>query len=211
MIKKNGEQSLTGNRFIEHYRAFKAERLGREDIEFSNNVILPSSALKIFDMKSLCNSKNPILFRISNSLLNIYTHCGVLEFTAENDICYLPSNMFDQLCLEEGQRVTIRAIILLPGTFIQLKPHEAEFLTLPNLQILLEYTLRSYFCLTEGDTISLQLPQLWKSPSKWKNEKKIYKIDVINVNLLKLLEHLTLILKLIFLHQKTMKNLVRIF
>ena len=169
MIKNKEKLSLIGDIFIDQYRAFKADILDRSDIELSNKVILPSSALKIFDMKSLCNcnSKNPILFRISNSLLNIYTHCGVLEFTAENDKCYLPSNMFDQLCLEEGQRVTIRPAILKLGTFIKIRPHESELITLLNLKIILEFNLRSYFCLTEGDTIPLKFG------------RKIYKVDII--------------------------------
>ncbi len=167
MIKDKGERSLIGDIFIEHYRAFKAEIFGREDIELSNNVILPSSALKIFDMKSLCHSKNPILFRISNLQRIIYTHCGVLDFTAENDKCYLPSNMFDQLCLEEGQYVTIRPAILKPGTFIKIKPHKSEMLTIPYPKAFLEYNLRNYFCLTEGDTISLKFG------------RNIYKIDII--------------------------------
>jgi len=31
-----------------------------------------------------------MLFRILNIELNTYTHCGVLDFTAEEGCCYLP-------------------------------------------------------------------------------------------------------------------------
>ena len=51
-------------------------------------------------MPNFGDSKNPILFRILNINLNIYTHCGVVEFTAETGTCYIPSHMFDRLCLE---------------------------------------------------------------------------------------------------------------
>ena len=156
------------NLFIEVYMAYPASIMGREDIDLSNSIILPPSALnKLSSMKNFGDSKNPVLFHILNIQLNIKTHCGVVEFTAEEGTCYIPSNMFDRLCLEEGQKVNIRAINLKPGTFIKLQPHKTEFINNPNPKTILEYNLRNYFCVTEGDTISVKFG------------KKIYKIDVI--------------------------------
>ena len=154
--------------FIEIYRAFPATIMGRDDIDLSNSIILPQSALnKLSSMRNFGDSKNPILFRILNIELNILTHCGVAEFTAEEGTCYIPSNMFERLCLIEGQTVNIRNIDLNPGTFIKLQPHLTEFINNPNPKTILEYNLRNYFCVTEGDTISVKFG------------KKIYKIDVI--------------------------------
>ena len=155
--------------FIEVYKAFPAKMVYRDDIELSNSIILPPSALgKLSIMKNFNDSKNPILFRILNIELNISTHCGVAEFTAEEGTCYLPTNMFDKLCLMEGQQVNLRNTELLkPGTFIKLQPHKTEFINNPNPKTILEYNLRNYFCVTEGDTISVKFG------------KKIYKIDVI--------------------------------
>ena len=156
------------NLFIEVYRAFPASIMGREDIELSNSIILPSDALASLSLlKNFGDSKNPILFRILNIELNIYTHCGVAEFTAERGTCYIPSNMFDRLCLQEGQQVNIRVISLKPGTFIKLQPHKTEFINNKGPKTILEYNLRNYFCVTEGDTISIKFG------------KKIYKIDVL--------------------------------
>ena len=156
------------NLFIEVYRAYPASIMGREDIDLSNSIILPPSALnKLSSMKNFGDSKNPVLFQILNIELNIKTHCGVIEFTAEEEVCYIPSNMFDRLCLEEGQKVNIRAINLNPGTFIKLQPHKTAFINNPNPKTILEYNLRNYFCVTEGDTISVKFG------------KNIYKIDVI--------------------------------
>ena len=156
------------NLFIEVYLAYPASIMGREDIELSNSIILPSDALqKLSFMPNFGDSKNPILFRILNIDLNIYTHCGVVEFTAEKGTCYIPSNMFDRLCLEEGQKVNIRAIPLKSGTFIKLQPHKTEFINNKDPKTILEYNLRNYFCVTEGDTISIKFGT------------KIYKIDVI--------------------------------
>jgi ubiquitin fusion degradation protein 1 len=154
--------------FIEVYKAFPASIMGREDIDLSNSIILPPSALgKLSVMKNFGDSKNPILFRILNIELNISTHCGVVEFTAEEGICYIPSNMFEKLCLMEGQTVNIRNVELKPGTFIKLQPHLTEFINNQNPKTILEYNLRNYFCVTEGDTISV----------KFRN--KIYKIDIV--------------------------------
>jgi ubiquitin fusion degradation protein 1 len=156
------------NIFIEIYKAFPCSVMGREDIDLSNSIILPQTALqKLSSMKNFGDSKNPILFRILNIELNIFTHCGVAEFTAEEGTCYIPYNMFEKLCLIEGQTVNIRNIELNPGTFIKLKPHLTEFINNPNPKTILEYNLRNYFCVTEGDTISVKFG------------KKIYKIDII--------------------------------
>ena len=154
--------------FIEVYKAYPARMVYRDDIELSNSIILPASALGVLSsMKNFNDSKNPILFRILNIELNISTHCGVAEFTAEEGACYLPSNMFERLCLTEGQQVNIRNFALKLGTFIKLQPHKTEFIDNPNPKTILEYNLRNYFCVTEGDTISVKFG------------KKIYNIDVI--------------------------------
>ena len=154
--------------FIEIYKAFPCSVMGRDDIDLSNSIILPQTALqKLSSMKNFGDSKNPILFRILNIELNIFTHCGVAEFTAEEGTCYIPYNMFEKLCLIEGQTVNIRNIELKAGTFIKLKPHLTEFINNPNPKTILEYNLRNYFCVTEGDTISVKFG------------KKIYKIDII--------------------------------
>ena len=154
--------------FIEVYKAYPAKLVFRDDIELSNSIILPPSALgHLSSMKNFNDSKNPILFRILNIELNISTHCGVAEFTAEEGTCYLPTNMFDKLNLMEGQNVNIRNTKLNPGTFIKLQPHLTEFIQNPNPKTILEYNLNKYFCVTEGDTISVKFG------------KKIYKIDVI--------------------------------
>ena len=154
--------------FIEVYKAFPASIMGRDDIDLSNSIILPQSALgKLSVMRNFGDTKNPILFRILNIELNIYTHCGVVEFTAEEGTCYIPSNMFERLCLMEGQQINVRNVTLQPGTFIKLQPHKTEFINNPNPKTILEYNLRNYFCVTEGDTISVKFG------------KNIYKIDIV--------------------------------
>ena len=156
------------NLFIEVYQAYPGSIMGRDDIDISNSIILPPSALqKLSTLRNFGNTNDPVLFKILNIDLQIFTHCGVKEFTAQEGCCYLPFNMFDKLCLEEGQKVNLRALSLKPGTFIKLQPHKTAFIELPNPKAILEYSLRDYFCVTEGDTISIKF------------NNRIYKIDVI--------------------------------
>ena len=159
---------LIDNLFIEVYKAFPASVMGRFDIDPTNYIILPSSALKkLSNMKNFENSINPVLFRILNINLGIFTHCGVLDFTAEEGKCYLPENMFERLRLFEGENINLRATKLNPGSFIKLQPHKMEFINNPNHKSILESNLKNYFCLTKGDTIDIKFG------------KKIFKVDVI--------------------------------
>ena len=154
--------------FIEVYKAYPAGEKYRNNIQFSNNIILPPSALeKLSLQKDFGNAKNPVLFRILNISLNISSHCGVSEFTAEEGKCYIPPHLFSTLCLEEGQKVNIRKIFLRPGTYVKLRPHQTQFINEPKYKTFLEYNLRNYFCLTENDTIQV------------KYERKIFEIDII--------------------------------
>lgn len=109
----------------------------------------------------------PLIFRIMNIELNYHTHCGVLDFTAEEDCCYLPNHMFERLCLIEGMTVNVRNVVLEKGTFVKFKPHKTEFIMNPNPKVILENSLREYVCVTVGDTITVEF------------NKKKYLIDVV--------------------------------
>ena len=145
--------------FIEVYKAYPASWAERPEVlEKSNNVILPPSALKKLaglKMDGIGCSVNPVLFRILNLELNVYTHCGVLDFTAEEDTVILPTNMFNRLYLQEGHIIFVRNTKLDKGKSIKIMPHLTEFIDLPypQIKIILEGGLRNYFCITEGDTI----------------------------------------------------------
>lgn len=157
--------------FIEVYKAYPASWAERPEVlEVTNSVILPPSALaKLAGLKKegLNGSANPVLFRILNIELNVYTHCGVLDFTAEEDTVILPTNMFNRLYLQEGQMVNLRNTKLDKGKFIKIQPHLTEFINNPNPKVILENSLRNYFCVTEGDTILVKF------------NKKLYDIDIV--------------------------------
>lgn len=108
-----------------------------------------------------------MVFRILNIELNISTHCGVLDFTGEENVCYLPLHMFNRLCLHEGMTVNLRNVFLEKGKFIKLRPHETEFIMNPNPKVILENGLRSYVCVSKKDTITIQF------------KRKNYKLDIV--------------------------------
>ena len=60
-IRPQGRPIDVNNIFIEVYRAYPASMMGRSDIDITNSIILPPSALqKLSVMKNFGDSKNPI-------------------------------------------------------------------------------------------------------------------------------------------------------
>ena len=153
----NRRRNPTLDIFIEVYKAYPANYFFRDEIETTNSIILPPTALqKLTSMQKGFTRTSPVLFRILNIELNMYTHCGVYDFTAEDDTCIIPTNMFNRLGLEIGKMVNLKNITLEKGTLIKIQPHKTEFIKTPNPIVILENKLRDYFCLTEGDTIMVE-------------------------------------------------------
>lgn len=59
----------------------------REDVERGGKIIMPPSAL---DQLTRLHIVYPMLFKLTNSRLGRNTHCGVLEFVADEGKIYLP-------------------------------------------------------------------------------------------------------------------------
>mmetsp|Transcript_33285 Transcript_33285/g.6017 ORF Transcript_33285/g.6017 Transcript_33285/m.6017 type:complete len:91 (-) Transcript_33285:601-873(-) len=73
--------------FFEMYKAFPATFFGKIEVEKGNMIILPASAAERLIQMQV---NTPMLFRITNTQLGMSTHCGVLEFSAEEGTCLLP-------------------------------------------------------------------------------------------------------------------------
>jgi len=96
-----------------------------------------------------------MLFQVENGREGRFTHCGVLEFIADEGMVYLPYWMMQNLLLQEGDVITLRTATLPKGTFVKLQPHSKDFLDISNPRAVLETTLRNFSCLTVGDTIPI--------------------------------------------------------
>uniref|UniRef100_A0A453NHN3 Ubiquitin fusion degradation 1-like protein n=1 Tax=Aegilops tauschii subsp. strangulata TaxID=200361 RepID=A0A453NHN3_AEGTS len=108
-----------------------------------------------------------MLFEVRNTAAERTSHCGVLEFIAEEGMIYMPYWMMQNLLLQEGDMVFIKNANLPKGTYVKLQPHTTDFLDISNPKAILEKTLRNYSCLTTGDSIMVAY-----------NNKKYY-IDIV--------------------------------
>lgn len=124
----------------------------RSNADRGGRIFLPPSAL---DQLSRLNIVYPMLFRLSNSQVDRVTHCGVLEFVADEGKCYLPYWMMKNLLLEEGSMLNIESVSLPVATFSKFRPQSADFLDISNPKAVLENELRHFACLTTGDVIAI--------------------------------------------------------
>ena len=94
-----------------------------------------------------------MLFELRNEKESRSSHCGVLEFVAEEGTCYLPYWLMQHLLLSEGDIIKVTNTSLSKGTFVKLQPISKEFLEVHNPRAVLENSLRHFATLTKGDNI----------------------------------------------------------
>lgn len=120
------------------------------------SVIMPPSAL---DTLTRLNINYPMLFKLSNKTSNRHTHCGVLEFIADEEKIYIPYWMMRNLLIDEGDMVQVESVSLEVATFSKFQPQNSEFLDITNPKAVLENCLRNFACLTTGDVIAIKYNQ----------------------------------------------------
>jgi ubiquitin fusion degradation protein 1 len=154
--------------FTRQFRAYPVSFLDRSDtqkLEAGDKIVLPPSAL---DTLARLNISFPMLFELE-SRSGVKTHCGVLEFIAEEGHAHMPYWLMQNMVVAEGDLVTIRSANLPKGTYVKFQPQTSDFLDISNPKAVLEATLRGFTCLTKGDSI----------PITYNN--KTYHIDVLEV------------------------------
>jgi len=140
-----------GGAFVAQYRVYPVSFIDRPQLENGDKVILPPSALDRLTRAGI--DEFPMLFEITNVKQKKKTHCGVLEFVADEGVVYLPYWMMQNLLLAEGDVVKFQSAKLPKGSYVKLRPHTKDFMDISNPKAVLETTLRSYTCLTSGDSI----------------------------------------------------------
>jgi ubiquitin fusion degradation protein 1 len=137
--------------FDEQYRCFSFAMLGRAELEGSDKIVLPPSALERLTMLEV---SYPMLFRISGiEPTSAATHCGVIEFSGDEGRCYLPHWVMTNLAMEEGAFINVRSAQLPKGRFVKFRPATTDFIRLSNPKAVLEKHLSRFSCLTKGDSI----------------------------------------------------------
>ncbi|XP_014674542.1 PREDICTED: ubiquitin fusion degradation protein 1 homolog [Priapulus caudatus] len=153
--------------FNTQYRAYSVSMIPgneRRDVEAGGKIIMPPSAL---DQLTRLNIEYPMLFKLTNKNTDRVTHCGVLEFVADEGKIYLPFWMMTNLLLEEGGLIKVESVSLPVATFSKFQPQAPDFLDITNPKAVLENALRSFACLTSGDVIAI------------KYNEKIYELCVL--------------------------------
>ncbi|KAL6274584.1 hypothetical protein ACE6H2_025276 [Prunus campanulata] len=141
--------------FEQFYRCYSVSSIGKPHAENGDKIIMPPSALHRLVWGP--QVAYPMLFQLNNpnSESGRVTHCGVLEFVADEGFVFLPSWMMHNLLLQEGNLVQVKSQSLGKGTYVKLQPHTKDFFDISNPKAALETALRTYSCLTTGDTIML--------------------------------------------------------
>lgn len=128
--------------------------------------MMPPSAL---DVLTRLNIVYPMLFKLTNRKGNRNTHCGVLEFVADEGKVYIPYWMMRNLLLDEGDMVQIESISLPVATYSKFEPQNVEFLDISNPKAVLENGLRNFACLSVDDVIAINY------------NDKVYELRVLEV------------------------------
>lgn len=150
---------------METYRCYSVTMLGdREDVERGGKIIMPPSAL---DKLTRLHIQYPMLFKLTNKKKNRESHCGVLEFVADEGRIYIPYWMMKNLLLSEGDLIQVENVSLSIATFAKFQPQHTDFLDISNPKAVLENALRSFACLTTEDLI------------EFKYNDKIYEMRVL--------------------------------
>jgi len=158
--------NLRGGPFENDYKVHSVA-FSKPELEGGGKIILPASAL---DNLARLNIDWPMLFQLTNpSIPNKKTHCGVLEFTAEEGHCYMPYWMMQLLLLEEGKFVKVRFATLPKGTYVKVQPHTTDFIDIANPRAVMENRFRNFSALSQGDVIKLEY------------NKKNYYLSIIEV------------------------------
>lgn len=144
----------TGRNFEENYKCYSVTMLGeRKDVEGGGKIIMPPSAL---DKLTRLNIQYPMLFKLTNKRANRTSHCGVLEFVADEGRIYIPYWMMRNMCVEEGETIQISNVSLQVATYAKFQPQSVEFLDISNPKAVLENALRNFACLTQGDVVAIK-------------------------------------------------------
>jgi ubiquitin fusion degradation protein 1 len=164
-----------GPKFEAQFRCYSHAMTSRPELENGDKILLPPSALDILSEKrtlgpfihahiahahllaSPCPARMqvvyPMMFRLANAATARRTHCGVLEFSAEEGRCYIAHWMMQNLLLKEGDLVTVSNVTLPKARFVKFRPHSKDFLDISNPKAVLERQLSKFSALSKGDVV----------------------------------------------------------
>ncbi|GAA6029224.1 hypothetical protein JCM8097_003576 [Rhodosporidiobolus ruineniae] len=149
--------------FRRQYRAYSTAILevqqgrsyngGRANLMYGGKIVMPPSALEELTQLDI---ELPITFELTNPANpELNTHCGVLEFIADEGCVNLPQWMMDQLRLNEGDPIRLVGGRYPKGKLVKIQAQSADFLEVSDHKAVLEAAMRNYSCLSAGDIIEI--------------------------------------------------------
>ena len=147
-------------------KAYPVTFVNRLDLEKGDKILLPPSILQKLSESEI---KGPITFEIKTANSSRKSHCGVMDFTADEGCAYIPRWMIQNLDIKEGEKLYFSYTSLEKGNYVKLQPQTNDFLNISNPKAILEAKLRYFTCLTRSDTIAIEY------------NEKIYWINVVEV------------------------------
>ena len=151
--------------FVQRFRVQPAAASRISDsshLEAGGKIILPTSALTALAQMQVAY---PMLFRVSYKGRSV--HCGVLEFSADEGLVFMPHWMMENLTVDMNELVQVENVTLPKGTFVKFRPQTKDFLDVSNPRAVLENSLRHFAALGEGETIRIAY------------NKRNYDIDIV--------------------------------
>ncbi|KAL8532606.1 hypothetical protein ACS0TY_008986 [Phlomoides rotata] len=139
--------------FESTFRCLPFSKYSNPDLQTGDKIILPPSALTQIIQVRL---PHPFMFKIEGFNSDKISHCGVLQFDAEEGFVHVPDWMMKNLNLREEAHVILRHTRLSRGVFMKLQPHTTSFIELANPKSVLEQGLRGFTCLSRGDTFMIK-------------------------------------------------------
>ncbi|THD28291.1 Ubiquitin fusion degradation protein 1 [Fasciola hepatica] len=135
----------------------------RDGVEKGGKIIMPPSTLGalsecfIFsNLPARMNVQYPMLFKLTNQQANRTTHCGVLEFVADEGNIYVPYWVIVRIELQLDSADAKKSSVGGGRTSLRLKcfSESGIFCQVPTTMCL-ENALRDFACLTVGDVIAI--------------------------------------------------------
>ena len=138
--------------FTKDFKCISGAMADRELIDRGGKINLPDASLAELARMQITY---PMMFKVSNPVTGMYSHCGVLEFTAPASTAVAPYWLMEHLGVAQGGTLRVENASLPRGSFIKIQPQQRAFIDLSNPKAVLESRMNGYSCLTKGDTISI--------------------------------------------------------
>jgi hypothetical protein len=159
--------ATVGN-FWQTFSVVPAAQFDCPDATIGGKILLPASALEDiypnngsfynrsnFDLRN-SRDRTPLIFEISSSRTGKRSFVGVYEFTAPSGAACLSSWLMEYLGIQTGDEVQLRRVKLPTGEKLMLQPHSSSFTKIANPKAMLEWQLRSFVALAQGDMFQVE-------------------------------------------------------